>query len=523
VEVSDVPALTADEGGHRLEHQQRLSESLLWDMQRRFYVEHGIAAWQSGMVPERETATPALADAFARVVLGHLRDRARAGASTRTYIVEVGGGTGRFAHHFLEQLLPRLELVGAAVTYVLTDVAPKLLEHWRAHPRLAEHLASGALDLGLFDAAKPAPIELMISGVTLAPGACEAPLVVIANAVLGELPADCFSIRSGVLEAGLCTLVVADPSAPVRLEDIEVEMSAAPVDATYYGVPALDAILDAYRDRLAETAVLFPIGAVRCLDYLRTVGGGALALIADRGPADERALHRRVEPQIDLHGGFSLQLNLHALASYTRATGGRVYQPASRSARLEVLALALGMPAPALETAAAFREAIEHASPGDTLIRTAAAERGYDQLELGELLAVLRCGDPAVLAACFRPLFEHVGDATDDERADISAALARLWDAYFSIGEPGDFALALAALHDRMGDLEEARWYVDHSLRLRGWTPQAGYQLARCHHRLGERADAERELDLLLARAPTFGPARELRTAMSTHHRRSTP
>lgn len=511
------------DGWQRLEHEQRLSESVLWDMQRQFYVEQGIDAWRSGVVPERDTASPALAEAFARVVLGHLRDLMRAGTTTRTYIVEIGGGTGRFAHHLLEQLLPQLDTIGAAVTYVLTDVAPGLLEHWRSHPRLTDHLASGALDLALFDAAKPAPIELTVSGVTLAPGTCEAPLVVIANAVLGELPADCFSIHSGVAEAGLCTLVVADPSEPVRLDDVEIEMSSAPMDAAYYGEPALDTILDEYRNRLAETAVLFPIAAVRCLDYLRGVGGGALALIADRGPADERALHRRVEPQFDLHGGFSLQLNLHALATYTRITGGRVYQPAARSARLEVLALALGMEAPALETAAAFRDAIDRASPGDALVRTAAAERGYDELELAELLAVLRCGDPAVLAACFRPLFGCVGGATDDERGDISAALARLWDAYFSIGEPEDFALALAALHDRMGDLDEARWYADHSLRMRGWTPQAAYQLARCHDRLGERAEAIRELESLLTRAPGFGPARELRTAMAIRRRKSTP
>ena len=504
-----------EETGATLEREQRLSDSLLWDLQRRYYREHGIAAWRSGVVPERDTATPALAGAFARVVLGHLRDRK---STARTYIVELGGGTGRFAHYFLEQLLPRLEAVDAAVTYVLTDVAPALVAYWRSHPRFAEHIASGALDVAVFDAATPEPIVLENSGVTLGPGACEAPLVVIANAVLGELPVDCFQIAGGVLDAGLVTLTVTDASAPVELDDVSIEMTAAPAGAAYYGEPALDAILAAYRDRLADTAVLFPIAAVRCLEFLRGVGGGALALIADRGIADERALQGRIEPQLELHGAFSLQVNLHALATYTRTTGGRVYQPAARNARLEVIALALGMAAPALETAAAFHDAIERASPGDALIRRAAATRSYEEFDLAELLAVLRCGDPAVLADCFEPLFACVGDVTDDERTEISAAIARLWDAYVSIGEPEDFALALAALHDRMGDFEEARWYVDHSLRMRGWSPQAGYQLARCHDRLGDHADAERELTDVLTRAPGFGPARELRVAFGARH-----
>ena len=509
---------TTDVTGGTLEREQRLSDSLLWDLQRRFYCEHAIGAWRTGVVSERDTATPALAGAFARVVLGHLRDRR---GTARTYIVEIGGGTGRFAHYFLAQLLPQLEAIGAAVTYVLTDVAPALVEYWRSHPRFAEHFASGALDVAVFDAAKPAPISLETSGITLGPGACEAPLVVIANAVLGELPADCFQIAGGVLDVGLATLTVTDAGAPVDLADVSIEMTPVPMVAAYYGEPALDAILAAYRDRLADTALLFPIAAVRCLEFLRAVGNGALALIADRGIADERALHGRTEPQLDLHGAFSLEVNLHALVAYTRATGGRVYQPTARNARLEVLALALGMTAPAPETAAAFHDAIERASPGDALIRRAAAARNYQDLNVTELLAVIRCGDPMVLADCFAPLFACVGDATDDERTEISAALARLWDAYVSIGEPEDFALALAALHDRMGDFEEARWYADHSLRIRGWSPQAGYQLARCHDRLGDHADAERELADVLTRAPGFGPARELRVAIATRHTRS--
>jgi len=54
-------------------------------------------------------------------------------------------------------------------------------------------------DVAVFDAANPAPISLDASGITLGPGACEGPLVVIANAVLSELPVDCFLDQAWVV------------------------------------------------------------------------------------------------------------------------------------------------------------------------------------------------------------------------------------------------------------------------------------------------------------------------------------
>ena len=503
-----------------IEREQRFSLSIVWEMQRRFYAERGLDAWRSQTVTEHVTATPALADAFARVVHGHLRDRVN--RLERTYIVELGGGTGRFAHYFLERLVPRLEAMGALapVTYVLTDVVPSLLEHWRAHPCLVEYIARGVLDLAVFDAAAPAPLVLIESGVTLGPGTCAAPLVVIANDVLGELPADCFRVADGVLTAGLSTLSVMreieDPTEPALLGELALRMSDAPVGAAYYGEPVRDAILEGYRARLVDTSVLMPIAAMRCLDYLRAIGGGAFALIADRGIADERGLEDKLDPQLELHGGFSVRLNLHALAAYVRATGGRVYQSDARHPRLEVLALAVGMPEAGLETACAFRDAIELDSPGDALTRRESAARGYDDLSLDEILAELRRdgGDLATFWACYRELVESVASASAEQREDVTSTLARLWASYFPTGEPEDFALALATVHDQLGEFEEARWYADHSIRLRGPSAEAGYQLARCHAELGDLEQASHELAQVLARQPDHDGARALAAAL---------
>src|SRR5262249_33542993 len=62
------------ETGHVLETGRRLSRSMLWQTQRTLYDAQGIQAWSRGNVPQSITTSPYIARAYARVVLGYLRD-----------------------------------------------------------------------------------------------------------------------------------------------------------------------------------------------------------------------------------------------------------------------------------------------------------------------------------------------------------------------------------------------------------------------------------------------------------------
>ena len=57
-----------------LEHGRRLSESLLWRLQKNFFESQGLQAWTTGIVPHYITSNGWIADAYAKVVLGWLRD-----------------------------------------------------------------------------------------------------------------------------------------------------------------------------------------------------------------------------------------------------------------------------------------------------------------------------------------------------------------------------------------------------------------------------------------------------------------
>ncbi len=57
-----------------LETAGRLSRSVLWRLQRRFFERRGMAAWSEGIVPHHVTCNPYLARAYGQVILGFMRD-----------------------------------------------------------------------------------------------------------------------------------------------------------------------------------------------------------------------------------------------------------------------------------------------------------------------------------------------------------------------------------------------------------------------------------------------------------------
>lgn len=189
--------------GHVIEHGQRLSESILWRLQRDFYDERGIRAWSHGNVPQGITTTPHIARAYAKIALGYLRDMAaQLDPSQPVYIVELGAGSGRFAYRFVKRLadlVERSSLTHKSFTYVMTDAAPNLIDYWQAHRSLRPLLDAGIVDFAHFDATRRADITLINSNVTLRAAAVANPMIVVANYVFDSIPHDSFSIRDGEL------------------------------------------------------------------------------------------------------------------------------------------------------------------------------------------------------------------------------------------------------------------------------------------------------------------------------------
>ena len=519
-----------------LERNRRFSDSLLWRLQRNFFDRRGARAWTEAVVPHYITSNPWIANAYAQVVFGWLRDwytgpskatgSAVGGKSDQPFfIVELGCGSGRFAYLFLVRffdLLSRSHLAALPVRSVLTDFTDYNLDILRNHPKLRPFVEAGRLDFARYDAGEDVDLELGHRGEILAPGSVARPLAVLANYVFDGIPQDCFTFRDGRLYESLATLSSrrreTDLDDPELLTRIEIDWQHREASPHYYGDSQLDRLLGEYVDSLEETTILFPSSALRCIRNLRHLSGGRLLLLsADKGYSDQAALVGRGEPGISVHGSFSTMVNYHAIGRWFLHRGGNFLVTSYRSESLNVSAGLLGRP-PAgwVETRLAFDDAIERLGPDDFFSVKKGIETSYEAFSLEQLLAWLRLSawDHNIFLGCLPVLTERVVQAPEELRQEVVAAARRVWELYFPLREPRDLAFDLGLLVMAMGRWNAGLEYLGHSVRTYGEDPATAFNMALCHRGLGDEEAALEQLERALDLDPELEEARSLRSAM---------
>ena len=201
-----------------IEHNQRLSQSKLWELQTAAYCQFGPRAWGEKGVPFYITSNPFIARQYAQLVLGYIRDGLSPQAKTPIdpsepiYILDLGAGTGRFGFLFIKyfvDLMARLPHLNIKIRYVMTDIALSNINFWRSHPFLQSMIKEGFLDFAYYHHDEESkPLELIVSGEILSPDALRNPLVVIANYFFDTIPQDLFVVREGQVMEGRITLSV---------------------------------------------------------------------------------------------------------------------------------------------------------------------------------------------------------------------------------------------------------------------------------------------------------------------------
>src|ERR1044071_3064856 len=391
-----------------LEQPQRLSRSLLWQLQRTFFRRESIDAWRKGIVPHYVTSNPFIAAAYARIVTAFLRDWGRsAGAGPDAavdhtqpiYLVELGAGSGRFAYAFLRHFLELRRRFGSrdlGPRCVMTDLPDENVAFWRAHPRLQAWVERAVLDCARFDVENDREVRLLVSGATLAEGTVRNPVIVLANYFFDGVPQDTFLVREGQLYENLVTLCSTqeepDLGDPALLSRARLAYEHRPTSADYYGDPDWDRILNAYQQRLGATAIRFPVAALECCRQLaRPAGGRLLLLSSDKGYLREQSLSELGPPTMAVHGSFSMNVNYHAIGEYFRNQGGEVLRAPQPHAHLAVAAFLLGAPAGGYEeTRRAFAESVEEFGPDEFFTLKQRLERSTESLSLDEVLAIVR-------------------------------------------------------------------------------------------------------------------------------------
>jgi tetratricopeptide (TPR) repeat protein len=525
-EPSGEPPLRVVEAG------QRLSSSLLWDLQRSFFEQQGESAWSCGLVPQYITSNPWIANAYAQVVLGWLRD---GGFDLRhpVYVLELGCGSGRFGYLFLNRLrdlLARSPLAQVRIRYVLTDFHAGTLEALRNHPALQDLLAEGALDFAVYDAFQGAfqgggaeqEIRLLHSGEVLAPHTLHNPLAVVANYVFDSIPQDAFTVRGGVLfdvrltvKAPLSEAAEIDRGDPAILDRLELEWVETSAAEAPYGDPELDRLLRESAERLDGTTFLFPCAAIRSLRHLARLADGRLLLLSgDKGYCQEEQLEGLEALGLTIHGSFSFGVNYHALGQWLVHRGGTFLSTTHVSSSLAVVAGLLGEPpGGSIEMRLAFDEAVERTGPDDFFDLKRGLETAAESLTLPQLLAWVRFSgwDAHVLLALFPALMQHARPAPDPLRHEIDRMVQEVWSRHFPVREPGDLPFHLGVLLCEIERYGDALPFFHESLGLYGPNGATLFNVALCLFHLGDLEAARAHLDQTAELAPDYEPAAVLR------------
>jgi hypothetical protein len=443
-----------------------LSQSRAFALQRAFYAAARGDAYAE--IPHQVVDNPFVAAAYARVVVGFLRDCARGGLldlAEPLYVVELGAGAGRFAHGFVRELAAwtdKLPLALPPVVYVMTDLGEPALDEWAADPALDDE----RIDFARFDAETDAGLVLRRRGVTLE--RLVNPLVVIANYLFDSVPVDAFALGDGTVEE--CLLAVEGEDVP----SMALTWSRRPVEnARYGGDPDLDALLEHYRVALRDTVVTVPRVGIECLRRLRGLSGDRLLVLAgDKAHCTQASLAHRSEPELDVHGGsFSMMVNFHALGWYARRYGGEALHGGDRHMAVDVGAFLFGEPPGGwAETRLAYDDAIERFGPEDLSLLAEGVERAAERLGVAEIVALLRLSgwDAFTLLGVAGVLREQAAEADPAAQDDLRHALHATYDRHFSIPGEDDLPFTIGLLLFELEDYEDAIGFFEASLAQHG-------------------------------------------------------
>ena len=513
---SSVAATDTTQSWRVLEQDVPLSQSVIWGLQRDFYSQRGLKAWNEDLVPSYITNNPFIAEIFAGTVAAFLQDcmspaQHASPALSRVnplYILELGAGTGKFSYLFLRKLIALLQdqnIPLHLVRYCMTDAAEKLVAEWRENAYLKEFVSSGVLEFAVFQAGQEHKLKH------------KGPLIVIANYVFDSLPQDAFTVKGGGIHEILVTTSAAAEGEPQSLKDLRFSYQNSAIAQRRYADGSWNNILDQYRTRLSTATILFPASALQTLQQLGDSSDGRmLVLAADKGTTHEEdlALAPR-DPTMEFHAGgrcFSQLVNFDAIGKYFRASGGETLVPSKHFTNLNLCAFIQCNPGdeyPAMQRA--YREAMAAFGPDDLFAIMSWLNAYLEEISLPQALPLLRLTrwDPVVLARLFPVIAREARNAIA-ERTDLRDAVLSTWENHYPLNKDENvLAFYCGVILLELRFFQEAYSMFRKSQQLFGPSATTSYNLGLCCVGLGRFREALALMREACSLDPSFEPARQ--------------
>lgn len=504
-----------------LEPAVPLSQSVIWDIQRRYFEHAGQDAWSRGTVPHYVTTNAHVARAYARVIAAwaeDLRASEQGLPDGPLRVVELGAGSGRLGFllaHELDQLTRDRELPRFQV--VLTDFTDANVDAWLEHPDLQEAFADGRLDCARFDADHPAPLQLRHGGQTL--DDLGGPVAIAANYVVDTLRQDAFAIQDGLVHEVLVRACLPedaerDADDPEVSREVLVRTERRRARAPYHHDPAVNDLIERYRRSIDQAEILIPVGMMGAVRFLRGCSDGRVCLLmGDKGYRAPRDMEKRRLGQLVKHGSFSVMANLDAVA---HDLGGTTLTHGNRYTRFTVVAAATGGGA-LHRFRGAYRDEIDTFGPaeyhrGYKLVRKAIeGEDGTRQLSLPIVLLLLRVSnyDPVVFARWGEDLLAQAGEANGAIQHDLALCLEQVLLRTCQVSRKDDVRFVAGRILFRIERYVEAAEQFRRVAEAMPKRRTAWFNLGLSEERQGRRAAAREAYQKALEVDPDYERAAE--------------
>ena len=494
-----------------LEEPTRLSRSVLWDLQRRFYESKGQDAWAQDIVPTQVSTNNMIAEAYA-AVLTEWVESLGIDNDDPVYVVEIGAGSGRLGAR-IAMALRRRRIEGTPrIVYVLTDLAERNIAFWKAHPVMQRLVDQGDVDFARLDLDDDAPIVLENRGIPLDEAATGSPIGIVGNYIVDTVRQDAFRVRDGRIFEVLVRARCDDGDAIDAVSRVELSYDEAPVKGDYYDEAPLNSLLKLYEETLTNANVLVPVGLLRNLLRLIRIGRGrALFLSGDKALRHVHEWQGTRRPHLAAHGSISVMANFHAVGHVFEALGGTVWHSHSSTTRFTISGFLLDEePAVRGRCGRAFGDWLDDFGPAD-FHRLYKLLKQVKVKDLTWLLLMVRLSsfDPRTLLRLAADFREVLPDAPSRLQRDTANMLEEVWERRYRVASSEDLAFQIARLYTRVGRYDDGLRFYRISLAEDGPHRAVYHNMGLCLERLNRLDEAVDVLQKSLEIDPDYKLAKE--------------
>ena len=482
---------------YTVQEKTPFSKSLIWQINKDFYQENGIAAWSDNIVPHMITNSSMTATAYAELIYALLEDiDINESTDKVVYILELGAGHGRLCFNILEHLEKLMEAneCKKKYCYVLSDIVEENLSFLSKHPKLKKYYESGVLDLSYFDATESTDLVLRNSNKTLTFEELDHPILTIANYFFDSLPNELFYIQDkNVFECSVSIESAVDPkgeSAIDLINDMKLTYHKSLVKGPVFKNEMFNEILSQYAQTEEESYVLFPKAALECLANISSLSKAGLVLLTiDKGYKEIQEILGLAKPDLVNHGSFSLWVNFHAMSQFCLKNGGHSMFDPHTNFSIEFICLFFTKQT--LQYNHFEKMFLKHSrqlSLDDFNSIKKLLYKNIGNATLSEILGFVRLSsyDSAIFIKLLPSIKKRAKQISVRQRSRLKQTMHQVWLKHYTIKDDYDLSYEMGGLMYDLGYYLAALDYFNHSTEIFGHKIDVYYNQILCYYQLRE-------------------------------------